>query len=257
MAPKLRPKSKFNLATNELRRLISIGTDKGLWRTVEECGEKVGMKRVTMRDHSYQNLRPQFIIPSIKRVADYLRNNDVPFTLRISLADEQLPAQEKPNEPKAPGPPPKQNAPQESGQIDRLVNAIDNLVARMNEQMAPHDVVTGMLFNELVAGTMECGGHIKDGIRFVLSSENFRRLDGEITDQEIDDTRRLIEELRRRLTVFARLDPVRRKDMRARIYQKLAPEIDHMFVAIRQTEQVIPTSAAAHLEELERAKKLR
>lgn len=251
---KLKKKKNLSPEANELRRLVNLGTNKKLWTGVEDCGPTVGIKAGTIADHVQRPIRGEKVLLSVLKVAAYLKRKKVRFHSEF-VSDQQL---ETPME--QAGSPPETTGPPEArtfNAIDRLATAMEKVVERIEHVAVPQGIVTGTLFTEVLAGTLEFADQAMNSVRFVLKEGTFRKLDGEVTDREIEDTRLLIVELRRRLVLFSQLMSPKHKELRGKMFRVLSSEIDHLYIATKQLEEVLPTGASAHLLELERARKMR
>lgn len=87
--------------------------------------------------------------------------------------------------------------------------------------------LSGAPLNQLIAGDGGTGSN-KD-MRFIVSKENFKPISGKISDSEIQDTLKLITELRRRFLLFSQLTDI---EQRAKILQSVSPEIDELYSAL-------------------------
>jgi hypothetical protein len=251
---RLKPKKSLNNATNDLRRLISLGMDEGLWTTVDECARKIGVKPNTFSQHTFKNLEAKFLEEDFLLLGNFLTQNRVKFKTKFYSPAKDV---SKSPTPDATGPPPHESPHRNSiGNDGQLAGTLESFVAAICTLSRPYGVISGTLFNEVLSGVAEFGDQVMDGVRFVLRDGTFRKLDGKITDAEIDDTRRLIAELRRRFGIFAQLDAAQHRDQRQRLGQALVKEVELLMVAIRQAHQVIPTSAEALLHDREEAKKV-
>lgn len=87
------------------------------------------------------------------------------------------------------------------------------------------------------------------GMRFVLTKENFKTLDtGPWSEAEIDDTIKLITELRRRLVLLAQ-NPS--SDIREHHIKRLGKEVDELYRSFAIVSSVVPIQAA-EIVDLER-----
>lgn len=111
----------------------------------------------------------------------------------------------------------------------------------------PHGVIASPHYDRLLAGVAELRDQNLDGVRFVLTKRNFRRIKGVVTKEEIGDTKLLIEELRRRLNLLTQNDD---EEIRAKCYQALGRELDELFLVCRLIQEVVPTAAAEEIDRL-------
>lgn len=108
----------------------------------------------------------------------------------------------------------------------------------------PQDVVAGTLFDRVLSGVAELRDQNLNGVRFVLNARNFRKLHGQVTREEVEDTGLLIEELVRRFAIFAQLDNVGHRSL---IAQKLSEKLERLYRIIEQSRNVCPTEAAEEI----------
>ena len=94
------------------------------------------------------------------------------------------------------------------------------------------------------------GGKSKK-IRFIVSMDDFQVLDGiNITEQEIQDTKDMIEELRRRMLLFSQIESL---EKRSQIWKALAAEFDEFYLTASLLGEVDPTKS---IEEILRKRQL-
>ena len=85
------------------------------------------------------------------------------------------------------------------------------------------------------------------GIRFVLTQRNFKKFKGVVTKQEVEDTKLLIQELRRRLNLVAQNE---NEDVRALCFHELSIELNELLLSAQLVQEVVPTKAVAQLQTL-------
>jgi len=84
------------------------------------------------------------------------------------------------------------------------------------------------------------GGKSKK-IRFIVSMDDFQILDGiTITEQEIQDTVDMIDELRRRMLLFSQIESL---EQRSQIWKALAAEFDEFYLTASLLGEVDPTQS--------------
>ena len=188
-----------------IRHLFQIGKDTGKWQNYTECA-KAG-KFSTEALTRYMDLLPQNLKPRSRKFLKRMFEK-----LRTFLEKET----------KSPG----------QSEATTTVPVGD-------------DVIAGSLFNQLLAGVAELRDQHLGGIRFVLRHNNFRRLKGIVTKEEIGDTKLLIEELRRRFNLLAEIDD---EDIRGACHKALGDELDELFLAYRLIKAVVPTAAVQEIE---------
>ncbi len=108
-------------------------------------------------------------------------------------------------------------------------------------------VIASPYYDRLLAGVAELHDQNLNGVRFVLTAKNFRHLKGVVTKEEMQDTKLLIEELRRRFTLLAQIED---EDIRAKCHVALGTELDELFLAYRVFKEVIPTAALSEIDSL-------
>lgn len=124
----------------------------------------------------------------------------------------------------------------------------DNILS--SKQDMPEGVIDGEWYNKVLAGTAQLEGQVLDGIRFVVTTDRFRPLQGDVTDGEIQETVILFEELRRRLLFFSRIhDP----EVQAKVMSELTREIRETFLAMELASHVTPGAGVA--EEIQAKRK--
>lgn len=240
----LKAKSKFSKECNRLRKLISKGMEHSLWMKVDDCAHAIGMSAGTLEEHTGNRVKDKNLIQKTgDKVEEYLRQKGV-------LKTPPMPGKKRDRA----GPTP-QEKPDQSGEVmERLMQLLGELAAKTST--SPDGVIISPLFDRILSGALDCTGQDHGNIRFVLRAGTFRTFDGTITDEEMSDTQQLITELRRRLTIFSQLSREKHSGQRQKLFQALSPEIDHLYIAIRQCQQVVPTDAAKHLDELSQAHQL-
>lgn len=100
-------------------------------------------------------------------------------------------------------------------------------------------------FDRLLAGSDEEPDDHGDNIRFIIRADSFRTYDGVVTDEEIEDLRKRVEDLRRCLMRLAQIND---EKTRARAHKVLGRELDELFLTFRVFKKVVPTAAAAKID---------
>lgn len=121
--------------------------------------------------------------------------------------------------------------------LDKFAAGVRQLMLSLGEEVQlddPHEV----------KGVVHPAGMTVGGVRFALTANHFPLLDGDVTDREIEDTILLMEELRRRWSLFARLPD----DVRERLLGRLGPEIDEFFLTLLANKEQLPANAVELLE---------
>lgn len=246
MSNPIRPKRSLSKECNHLRNLIAYGTQHKQWKTVDDCADKVGISAGTLDRHSRDKMQDKSIIlSSAKKVGRYLRDQGIAGVPRTrKYRDHTGPPKKKRGKT---GVPPSADA----ATLRHVLELLRELAARPVGERS--DVIVSPIFDRILSGAFTLAGQDDNSIRFVLKAGTFRKLSGAISAAEVNDTKLLITELRRRLTLFAQLQDMQQ---RQQMFQGLASEINHLYVAIRQLQQVMPTDAGAHLAELEKARSL-
>lgn len=89
-----------------------------------------------------------------------------------------------------------------------------------------------------------------DGVRFLLTQKSFRPLGATITQEEVEDTRHMVQELCRRWKLFAEIeDPAHRMT----IVRMLGSDVNALFLVMRTAREQLPFAAAELLEKQARA----
>ncbi len=115
------------------------------------------------------------------------------------------------------------------------------------KQSRPSEVIESPWFDRLMSGVSEVSGQQLGGVRFVLTEGSFRPLKGQFTPAEVQDTRLLLQELRRRINLVTQLQ---NKAARAQILKKLAPEIRELYLAIERSKDADPSRTAERISQL-------
>ncbi len=98
--------------------------------------------------------------------------------------------------------------------------------------------MSGAPLNRLIAGP---GGTPKSKpLRFVITQENFQPLKGVLSSEEIEDTKVLIEELRRRIGIITQIDSL---ETRSNHWKELAGEFDELYLSVLLLQVPNPTGA--------------
>lgn len=251
MAIPLNHKPNLNKRTNELRRLIRLGIQKGLWKTVLECGKAIGHPNSqTLQNHTYEDFNAKHLEQDFQLLGNFLTDQGIKFTCEYY---EPPNTDNRVTEHQGVGPP--LPNPESSTDMTRVIVLLESINELLSKGDATKGTVGGLFFDLLLSGVVGFNDQVMEGMRFVLTEGSFRKLDGVIGDREIDDTRRLIAELRRRFGIFSQLDAKKHDAQRQKLAQALKSEVDQLFVAITQSRKVIPSGAAAYLQDLESAAK--
>lgn len=85
------------------------------------------------------------------------------------------------------------------------------------------------------------------GMRFVLTSKNFKVIDSSAwSEKEIQDTQKLVEELRRRLVVLAQIPY---EDVRHHHIRRLAAELDELWRAYQSARSALPIEVVKMIDQ--------
>ena len=84
-------------------------------------------------------------------------------------------------------------------------------------------------------------------VRFIVKSDDFEPIDANFTEAEIQDTKKLLEEARRRLKLFAQ---VKDDDLREVIQQAIMYEADELWLTITAVAAVIPLEIMPLIEDM-------
>lgn len=106
-------------------------------------------------------------------------------------------------------------------------------------------ITASTMFDRLLAGVAEFRDQNLNGVRFVLTRKNFRQLKGTLTKEEAEDTKLLIEELRRRFNLMTQIES---EQIRAMLHKALGSQLDELFLAYRLLKEVVPTAALSEIE---------
>ncbi|MBU2260090.1 hypothetical protein KKC44_05820, partial [Patescibacteria group bacterium] len=220
MTARITVKSSLSSEANHIRRLFLAGQKKNLWSTVLDCVRKTGIGPGALERHmndrfENKNRRKRFQEGTIKTLEQYLRKREVKIPERRAMTTVGKPPPEVP--------------------------LVESPAVELN-------------FDWLMAGLVQLRGQSMDGVRFVITADSIQKLDPQgkkVREEDVKDTILLLQELRRRLNIFAQLGDL---DDRRELFQALAPEIDFFYVATQQLSQVCPTGAAAHIDEMERSR---
>lgn len=246
MSNPIKPKKKFSKECNRLRRMIALGMEHTQWTTVDDCAKTVKISPGTLDRHSRDKMQDKSIIlASSKKVERYLRERGIAGVPRTRKYRDHTGPPKKAL--KRTGTPPQADA----GVLLQILGTLQELAAKPAGER--DDVIVSPIFDRILSGAFTLAGQEDKNIRFVLQAGTFRKLSGAVSAAEVNDTKLLIAELRRRLTLFAQLQD---SPQRQQLFQGLASEINHLYVAIKQLEQVVPTDAGKHLAELDRARSL-
>jgi hypothetical protein len=107
--------------------------------------------------------------------------------------------------------------------------------------------IASAYYDRLLAGVTEMTDQNLGGIRFVLTQRNFKKFKGVVTKQEVEDTKLLIQELRRRLNLVAQNE---NEDVRALCFHELSIELNELLLSAQLVQEVVPTKAVAQLQTL-------
>lgn len=102
--------------------------------------------------------------------------------------------------------------------------------------------ISGASANRKVAGPGGDGKTKK--MRFMVTSENFSAVRTNMSRAEVQDTKKLIEELRRRFQVFSQVESL---EERAKLWRELAAELDELYLAAVLLGEINPSGAIDEL----------
>jgi len=109
---------------------------------------------------------------------------------------------------------------------DHLEQAV--VLLRANVPQTPSPAPAEQDFSAVVRGDIPVGEDL-EGIRFCFTEASFREFSGrQFSAAEVEDTRKLLTELRRRFTIIAGLD----KPFKSICYKQLAREIDELHIVV-------------------------
>jgi len=192
-----------------------------------------------------------------------------PLTLKEYLEKGKVPSSERSDKVKAqnPQPPvPKPSPPKAEVSEGAVESALKVVCALLGTDLAElHRLVQSTLergkgsnppaasktsvspcFDLVLSGAADIKGQDHDGVRFVLTSGAFKRFEGQFTQPEIEDTKRLVQELRRRLNISAQLTDM---SVRVRIGRALVREINELYLAIELCKEAVPSGAASRINQ--------
>lgn len=96
--------------------------------------------------------------------------------------------------------------------------------------------IAGKAAKACISGTKEIGS-TKFGIRFILTKESFQLINSAWSKEEFQDTKKLIEELRRRLLLIAQHPE---EKMRLEYIEELGRELDELWRAYQTARCIVP-----------------
>ena len=198
-----------------LTDLFNQGKTKQKWKGVSSCAKVITLDRASLNRY--------LVLEADDKLANLTRRERVYYLKLLAAMQEAL----------STGPPP-----------DTQQDAIP---PGRGDPSVPDDVIASPYYDRLLAGVAEFNDQILGGVRFVLTERNFKRLHGVVTKQEIADTRLLIQELRRRLTLVTQNDD---EQVRALCFSELGTELNELLLAAQLAQEVVPTKAVAQLEQL-------
>jgi hypothetical protein len=111
----------------------------------------------------------------------------------------------------------------------------------------PPGIVGSPWFDRVMAGFAEGGRQGHPGVRFVITADRFQPLGGRFTKAEIEDTRLLVQELRRRLTISAQITDL---NERIKISNALSHEVDELYLALELCKETVPTGAGDRISQM-------
>ncbi len=108
-------------------------------------------------------------------------------------------------------------------------------------------VATSSDLSKILSGEADVGKRGKGKVNFVVSADSFMHLKGTVYNPEINDTKLLIQELRRRIFVFAQIED---SSERIKVLRELGDEIDELYLALEVCRDELPFKAAQSLASL-------
>jgi hypothetical protein len=239
----------------QFRQMYEQGEAAGKWQNPHQCLTCCGVPGSTFNKYFRMSERAdaepvpreaktlQGILARMRQVLDQL---PAPVEAEPSQEGVQVPAEQAP---------PQTSEDPLAKSLRALCDQIaENIMARVNQGQGSSDVPPGIIaspwFDRILAGVAESSDQNLDGVRFILTAQSFRSLEGKVTKEEIKDTILLAEELRRRLNVIAQ---IRSEDIRCLCFKKLAAELDELFLSYKLIKEVCPTGAAREIERLREA----
>ena len=114
----------------------------------------------------------------------------------------------------------------------------------------PPGIVGSPWFDRVLAGFAEVGRQGHQGVRFVITADRFQPFEGRFTKAETEDTKLLIQELRRRLNVSVQITDITE---RSRLANALARELDELYLSIELSKEAVPTGAAIRIGQMRSA----
>lgn len=116
----------------------------------------------------------------------------------------------------------------------------------------PKQLIASPWFDRILSGVSEVKGQTYRGMRFILTRVNFQRFTGSFTPDEINDTRLLIQELRRRFNIITQLHDGD-LETKSRLAKALGQEINELYISIEASRRVTQSQAASMIGKLRNA----
>lgn len=203
-----------------LQEAFEKGLRKGLWKSQGECASVLNLKKSTFYDRLNGFSHGQPVVETTEAINQLLESTGIPAG-PTSTGDSLDP-------------------------VMKLLTLLARFLPHRSDEI-PEGVIASPWFELILSGLIAFEDQKDDDIPFVLTTDSFRKLKGTITKKEIDDTVRLIRELRRRINAITQIMDL---ETRGNAADALSQEMDELYLAIELAKEVIPTGAAARMEAL-------
>lgn len=215
----MKKSKEMRVENDRLAAAFEDGRSRGLWTTQQECADILKMNRTTLRDQLIGRTHGARVQETTAAIRGLLSQ---PETASSS------------------GLPP----PGGSNDATKLLQLLGKFLPQSTSN-PPEGLVASPWFELLFSGVATFRDQQEDGVPFILTADNFRRLKGEVSPAWFADTVRLIRVLRQRITLLLQhVDP----DVRGDAMSQMAEELDELFLLLERLGEVEPLGAAQELQ---------